>query len=88
VISVTLTSPSFSQSFQTKWRLCTSYGSFFGDIMWSIVSVKDSGTLALTQQLLALRTTNIGSSTTESGAESMEDVQDMPTPTYFNDGNQ
>lgn len=30
VISVTLTSPDFSQSFQTKWRLCTSYGTYFG----------------------------------------------------------
>lgn len=40
--------------------------------MWSIVQVKESGTLALTQQLLALRTSNLGSSTTQSGAESME----------------
>ena len=30
VISVTLTSPNHAISFQTKWRLCTSYGSFFG----------------------------------------------------------
>ncbi|XP_037029483.1 protein ILRUN [Bradysia coprophila] len=84
VISVTLTSPDFSQSFQTKWRLCTSYGSYFGDTMWSIVQVKESGTLALTQQLLALRANNLESSTTQSGAESMEDVQNVPPTTYFN----
>lgn len=36
VISVTLTSPDLSQSFQTKWRLCTSYGTYFGgERFWS-----------------------------------------------------
>lgn len=44
----------------------------FIDTMWSIVHVEETGTLALTQQLLALRTSNLGSSTTQSGAESME----------------
>ncbi len=42
------------------------------DTMWSIVQVKECGTLALNQQLLALRASNIGSSTTQSEAESME----------------
>lgn len=51
VISVSLTSPSELGSYQTKWRLFTSNGSCFGDTMWSIVQVTESGTLALTQQL-------------------------------------
>lgn len=40
--------------------------------MWSIVQVKESGTLALTQQLLALRANNLDGSTAQPEAESME----------------
>ncbi|KAJ6638178.1 Protein ILRUN [Pseudolycoriella hygida] len=83
VISVTLVSPNYAQTFQTKWRMCTSYGNYFGEAMWSIVQVKESGTLALTQQLMALRTSNLGNNTNQSDAESMEDAQNT-APAYFN----
>lgn len=56
VISVTLTSPKEHGSYQTKWRLFTSNGSCFGDTIWAIVQVTETGTLALTQQLAQLKT--------------------------------
>jgi len=44
-------SPSTPGTYQSKWRLCTPNGSFFGDPLWLIVSVVDSNTIALSDQL-------------------------------------
>ncbi len=38
--------------------MCTPDGSTFGQIIWSVVDVSESGTLALTQQLSKLHTSN------------------------------
>ncbi|KAL0273280.1 UNVERIFIED_CONTAM: hypothetical protein PYX00_005989 [Menopon gallinae] len=51
VISIEMTSPSEPGTYQSKWRMCTSSGSFFGDIIWVILTVTDSTLDGLTQQL-------------------------------------
>ncbi|XP_031783809.1 protein ILRUN [Nasonia vitripennis] len=55
-LGVDLTSPSDTGVFQSKWRMMTSNGSYFGDIIWVIITVSESGTLAVTQQLHQLST--------------------------------
>ncbi|KAH0552597.1 protein ILRUN [Cotesia glomerata] len=55
-LTVTLTSPNELGVFQSKWRMMTVTGSYFGDIIWVIISVSESGTLAVTQQLHQLST--------------------------------
>ncbi|XP_033217192.1 protein ILRUN [Belonocnema kinseyi] len=55
-LSVILTSPTELGVFQSKWRMMTSTGSYFGDIIWVIITVSESGTLAVTQQLHQLST--------------------------------
>ncbi|CAH1107334.1 unnamed protein product [Psylliodes chrysocephalus] len=50
-LSVELEGPSVPGIYQSKWRLCTSKGSYFGDPMWVIVTVVEEGTIALTNQL-------------------------------------
>merc|ERR1719312_1082873 len=44
-------SPSTNGIFQSKWRMSTATGSFFGDTIWVIITVNPSGTLSITQQL-------------------------------------
>lgn len=58
VCSVTLHSPAQCGPFQTKLRLCTQNGNFFGDTLWAIVPVTEAGTLALTQQVHDLHTSS------------------------------
>ncbi|KAJ8676526.1 hypothetical protein QAD02_012313 [Eretmocerus hayati] len=58
-LSVELTSPPEVGTFQSKWRLMTSNGSYFGDIIWVIITVNESGTLAVTQQLHQLSTSHM-----------------------------
>ncbi|XP_076630544.1 protein ILRUN [Colletes latitarsis] len=55
-ISVDLTSPPITGVYQSKWRMMTSTGSYFGDIIWVIITVNECGTLAVTQQLHQLST--------------------------------
>ncbi|XP_034950115.1 protein ILRUN [Chelonus insularis] len=55
-ISVTLTSPNELGVFQSKWRMMTPSGSYFGDVIWVIITVSETGTLAVTQQLHQLST--------------------------------
>ncbi|XP_011308715.1 uncharacterized protein C6orf106 homolog [Fopius arisanus] len=55
-LSVVLTSPSELGTFQSKWRMMTASGSYFGDVIWVIVTVSEAGTLAVTQQLHQLST--------------------------------
>lgn len=59
VITVNLISPAELGRFITQFFLCTPNGSRFGPIIWSIVDVSDSGTLALTQQLSQLHTSPV-----------------------------
>lgn len=40
IISVSLVSPSTLGSFQTKWRLCTAYGSYFGGKYYLLPTLK------------------------------------------------
>lgn len=59
-ITLDLTSPSKPGIYQSKYRMCTSSGSYFGDPVWAIVTVVEEGTIALTEQLSHL--SELGSS--------------------------
>nr|CAG4642011.1 EOG090X0CQ9 [Eurycercus lamellatus] len=50
-ISVDMSSPDQPGMYESKWRMATPGGSYFGDTIWVILSVAEGGTLALTQQL-------------------------------------
>nr|CAG4638034.1 EOG090X0CQ9 [Chydorus sphaericus] len=50
-ISVDMSSPEQPGMYESKWRMVTPSGSYFGDTIWVIISVAEGGTLALTQQL-------------------------------------
>lgn len=50
-ITVDMVSPSTAGVYQSKWRLCTPAGTYFGDPVWAIVTVVEEGTMALTEQL-------------------------------------
>lgn len=49
-ISVDMTSPSEPGIYQSKWRMSTATGNFFGDTIWVIINVEPAGTLGITQQ--------------------------------------
>lgn len=54
-LAVQMTSPSTPGIFQSKWRMITPSGSYFGDIIWVILTVcEDGSTSELTSQLLHL----------------------------------
>lgn len=56
-VSVELVSPPVPNvTYESKWRMKTSTGSYFGDIIWVIITVSECGTLAVTQQLHQLST--------------------------------
>lgn len=55
-VSVVLTSPPDVGLYQSKWRMMTSTGSYFGDVIWVLCRVCECGTLAVTQQLHQLST--------------------------------
>jgi len=50
-ISVDMNSPTLPGMYESKWRMATPNGCYFGDTIWVILSVAEGGTLALTQQL-------------------------------------
>ncbi|XP_034184793.1 protein ILRUN [Osmia lignaria lignaria] len=57
-VSVNLQSPSNCGLFRSKWRMMVkSTETFFGDVIWMLLVVSESGTLAVTQQLHQLSTT-------------------------------
>lgn len=56
VLTISLVSPSEVGQFKSQFCLCTPTGSTFGPIIWSVVDVSMSGTLAFTQQLTELHT--------------------------------
>lgn len=55
-ISIELTSPAESGVYQSTWRLMTASGFYFGDALWLVINVDVCGTLAVTQQLHQLST--------------------------------
>ena len=57
-ISVELRSPGEAGIYESKWRMSTANGLFFGDTIWVIITVEPAGTLALTQQMDKFSTTD------------------------------
>jgi hypothetical protein len=55
-ITLNLVSPAEVGQFKSQFCLCTPNGTTFGPIIWSVVDVSIAGTLALTQQLTQLHT--------------------------------
>ncbi|XP_076236858.1 protein ILRUN [Calliopsis andreniformis] len=55
-VSVVLTSPPNLGFYQSIWRMTTSTGSYFGDVIHIVCTVSECGTLAVTQQLQQLST--------------------------------
>merc|ERR1711972_769894 len=58
-ISIEMTSPSDPGIYESKWRMSTATGNFFGDTIWVIITVEPAGTMAITQQFQ--RMDNLGS---------------------------
>lgn len=56
IITINLVSPSEVGQFKSQFCMCTANGAAFGPIIWSVVDVSIAGTLALTQQLTQLHT--------------------------------
>jgi len=50
-LSVDMVSPEQPGIYESKWRMSTFSGSYFGDVIWVILTVAEDGTMALTQQL-------------------------------------
>lgn len=53
-ITIRMTSPNTPGTYHSKWRFCTTSGCYFGDILWTIITVVDEeeeGTMQLTDQL-------------------------------------
>ena len=57
ILTINLVSPQEFGQFKSQFCLCTPAGATFGPIIWSVVDVSAAGTLALTQQLTELHTT-------------------------------
>ncbi|CAH1131514.1 unnamed protein product [Ceutorhynchus assimilis] len=50
-VAIVMNSPTVPGIYQSKWRACTPSGSYFGDAMWTILTVVEQGTIELTEQL-------------------------------------
>ena len=48
--------------YESKWRMSTPSGTFFGDTIWVIITVERSGTMALTQQMNSFNVVENGGS--------------------------
>lgn len=66
-ISVEMTSPSEPGIYESKWRMSTATGNFFGDTIWVIITVEAAGTMAIMQQFQ--RMDNLGSQTVSPTAD-------------------
>lgn len=53
-IAVEMTSPCSPGIYESKWRMSTATGNFFGEQIWVIISVEVAGTMAITQQMSKL----------------------------------
>ena len=49
-----MTSPCAPGIYESKWRMSTATGNFFGEQIWVIISVEVAGTMAITQQMSKL----------------------------------
>jgi len=76
-LSLTMTSPATPGIFQSKWRMITPTGSYFGDVIWLIVTVVDEDTNRLSDQLLHLNV--LGAPPQPPHANTFS-----PTPTHLN----
>jgi len=78
-ISVEMTSPSVPGMYESKWRMSTAQGNFFGDTIWVIISVEECGTMAIMQQFSNLN--QLGSPSKSSGT--MENYNPFRSPDRF-----
>nr|CAD7394396.1 unnamed protein product [Timema cristinae]CAD7425583.1 unnamed protein product [Timema monikensis] len=53
-LSLEMMSPDQPGIYESKWRMLTPAGCYFGDVIWVILTVAEGGTMALTQQLTHL----------------------------------
>ena len=49
-----MTSPCTPGIYESKWRMSTATGNYFGEQIWVIISVEVAGTMAITQQMSKL----------------------------------
>ena len=72
-LSLSMRSPQEPGINESQWHMATHTGDFFGDIIWVILTVEPTGTLALTQQLNnfhALGGSGVATSTTTTSSTS------------------
>ena len=50
-IAIQMRAPETAGIYESKWRISTAEGLYFGDAIWVIITVEPAGTLALTQQM-------------------------------------
>lgn len=88
ILTVNLVSPAEIGQFRSQFRLCTPTETTIGPIIWSVVDVSLSGTLALTQQMNQLHTTNPVQHNHDEVAMQSSDAQNAPhcssVPGYAN----
>lgn len=93
ILTINLVSPSEFGQFRSQFCLCTPAGVTFGPIIWSVVDVSVAGTLALTQQLTQLHTSeqtqqaqqNVAGNWDEDGMQGTE-VTGVTLPQSSNSG--
>ena len=87
-VSVQMTSPREPGIYESKWRMSTAAGNFFGDIIWVILTVEPSGTLAITQEMNKFNalgpTTGETTTVTPMGPEASNNGDLMSTPPAAN----
>ena len=64
-LSVQMTSPKDPGIYESKWRMSTAAGNFFGDTIWVILTVEPAGTLAITQGMNKFNPIGAGSGAME-----------------------
>jgi len=82
-VSVSMVSPNEPGTYQGQWRMCTSTGQYFGDIIWCIISVAEGGLLSLTQQMSsfnALGSTNSAASSENPFVDHTNSHTNHPAP--------
>ncbi|XP_047003246.1 protein ILRUN [Schistocerca americana] len=82
-ISLEMVSPEQTGMYESKWRMVTPAGCYFGDVIWVIVTVAEGGTMALTQQLSHLN--DLGSPLRQVNHSSLNPFGPSPTQTLFQD---
>jgi hypothetical protein len=78
ILTINLVSPPEVGQFKSQFCLCTPPGATFGPIIWSVVDVSLSGTLALTQQLNELHTSNPQQNNQDNGMQTNDDANNAP----------